>query len=678
MSVTVERDGARSRGRELPRRLSPGELAWVALLPWSLLTAAALLVLGPPLGRALFPPDHTSLWPPTWWNTEGRPEPTEYGRYALAVLAPVALAALIAMGAQRAPALRPRTTRALAAAGQAGAAGLFIVAMLGQRNVIDVGWPQLPIPTDGALQWAVTLTLLPLLVLRHPRIRGFAARLAVETTPRRVLGLVLAVCCMALFLLEGVTTDGLAEDNGQLNWALNDAFAVLNGRTPLVDYHVLYAKLLPYPTALALATFGTTGLVFSLTMVLLSAGALIAVYATFRLVVRSSLLALLLFVPFVAASDFGRTFTRPAMWPMRYGGAYVLAGLLARHVAGRRPRHTWPLFLVGGVVAIDNQDFGIAALGATVAALVCAKPQRSAAAVRRLGLNLLGGVGGAIVVVSALTVVRSGALPNPALVSEWSEIFTRLGWFSLPMPIVGFHLAVYATFAAAVVTAGVRLARQEDDTLLTTLLAWAGTFGLLAGVYYVGRSDDLKLLGMMSAWSFALALLLVATARALTARGWRAPRLAELMVLFGFGLAAWTITRLSLPSAQVTRLTSATPPLTYRASAEQFVSDRTRPHETVAILFPLSFRVAYELRLRNVAPYVMQNAIITRSQLQTLIDTLRQERVRSVFVPEDGEGRVAGEAQTPPEHLSVLAAAGYRIADRESGFVWLKRSGVRG
>jgi hypothetical protein len=677
MSVTVERDGARSRGREL-RRLSPGELAWVALLPWSLLSAAALLVLGPPLGRALFPPDYDSLWPATWWNTQGQPEPTEYGRYALAVLVPVALAALIALGAQRAPALRRRAARALVGAGQVGVAAFVVVAVLGQRNVFDVGRYVIPIPTDEALRWAVVLTVLPLLALRSSSVRAIAARLATETTPRRILGLVLAACCAALFLLEAVTTDGLAEDSGQLNWALNDAFAVLDGRTPLVDYHVLYAKLLPYPTALALKAFGTSGLVFSLTMVLLSGAALLAVYATFRLVVRSSPLALLLFVPFVATSDFGRSFTRPALWPMRYGGAYVLAWLVARHVAGRRPRQPWLLFLVGGFVAIDNQDFGVAALVATVAALACANPPRSAAAVRSLGLHLLGGVGGALLVVCALTLVRTGALPDPALISEWSEIFTRMGWFSQAMPTAGFHLVFYATFAAAVVLAGVRVARQDGDTLLTSLLAWAGTFGLFAGVYFVGRSDDLKMLAMNSAWIFALALLTVVTARSLAARSWRAPRLAEVMVLFGFGLAVWPITRLSPPSEQVTRLTLDTPPLAYRPSAEQFVGDHTRSHETVAILFPESFRVAYELGLRNVAPYVMQNAIITRSQLQTLIDTLHRERVRSVFVPEDGEGRVAGEGQTPPEHISALEAAGYSVADRASGFVWLKRSRASG
>ena len=42
-----------------------------------------------------------------------------------------------------------------------------------------------------------------------------------------------------------------------MTWTLNDAFAVLDGRTPLVDYHLIYAKLLPYPAALVLLAFGT-------------------------------------------------------------------------------------------------------------------------------------------------------------------------------------------------------------------------------------------------------------------------------------------------------------------------------------------------------------------------------------------------------------------------------------
>ena len=315
-------------------------------------------------------------------------------------------------------------------------------------------------------------------------------------------------------------TDQIAGDVGWLNyaWTFNDAVAVLDGRTPLVDYHVIYAKLLPYPTALALGTFGTTILTYTAWMAVLNGLALLAVYAVFRYVTRSSLLALGLFVPFVATSDLGNIdisagvispLTLSAMWPMRYGGVWLMAWLTARHIAGRTPHGAWPLFFAGGLVAVDNLEFGLGAVVATGAALLCARPPRSMAAAVRFAAHVAGGTLGALAAIALFTFARADALPSPALLFEWPRIFTTLGWFSLPLPVRGLHLALYTTFAAAVAVAAVRLSRRDDDVLLTSMLAWSGVFGLLAGGYFVGRPDTLKVEGMLSAWSFALALLTV-------------------------------------------------------------------------------------------------------------------------------------------------------------------------
>lgn len=660
------------------RAVTPAELAWIMLPPCAIATLLAIVVLGPPLGHALFRPPTETLWPPTWWVTQGRPEPVEQGRYVLALLAPVLFAAAVVAGARRPPALSPQLIRLLMLAGQATVPALVVVALLGQHNKILVDRPLLPIPSARALLTAGALVAVALIAMRRRRVAEQVARLAQETTARRVACLAVAIAFAAAVLLEAVTTDGLAEDAGQMNWALNDAFAVLDGRTPLVDYHVLYAKLLPYPTALALATFGTTALVFTLAMAVLSVLTLIAVYAVFRRVVRSSLLALGLFVPFVALGDVGHTMGTPAMWPMRYGGAYLLAWLTVRHLDGSSPRRAWILFLVGGLVTINNQEFGMGAVLATIAALLCARPPRTARDGLRLAGDVAGGTLAAVALVSLFTLVRAGAFPDPGLLTEWPRIFTSLGWFSLPMPTAGLHLVLYTTFAGAVGAAAVRLTRPDDDALLTSMLMWSGVFGLVAGSYYVGRSDELKLLSMLSAWGFALALLTVAAVRGLAARGWRAPTIPQLLVLFGFGFAIWSISRLSQPQDQIARLTADTPTPTYRAGAERFVGERTRPGETVAITLPESFRIAHELRLRNVAPYVLQNAIVTRAQLQTLIDALRHEHVRKVFVPET-KITLAGEGQTAPEQLDALAAAGFPVTATEpAGFVELSADGRSG
>jgi hypothetical protein len=655
------------------RPLTTTEIAWIALLPCAIAAMAAIVVVGPPLGHALFRPGSDRLWPPEWWESQGRAEPVKHGRYLLAVLSPLLLVGVVFAGARRQLVLRPGRTRVLVLTSQACLLAFVLVAVLGQNDVIEAGRKLPPIFGIRALLAAAVVVAAGLIALRSPRSVERIARLVRETPLRRLVGLSIAVAYAATWLVEAVTTDRLVEELGQLDWTLNDAFAILDGRTPLVNYHMIYSKLLPYPAALALRIFGDTELVYSMMMAALSLLALLAVYAIVRRIVGSSLLALALFLPFVATGDIGgwpvsHPMIMPAMWPMRYGGAYLLAWLVARHGDGRRPRRAWIVFFIAGVVAIDDQDFGIAALVATVVALSCLRPLGSLRARVRLSGDVVGGVLASVALVSAFTLLRSGALPRPSLLVEWSRIFVNLGLLSMPMPTVGFHLVIYATFVAAIVVASTRLARVHDRTLLTGMLAWAGTFGLIAGTYYVGRSDDLKLASMLSAWSFALTLLVIASGRALAARGWRRPALPQLLVMFAFGLSICSIGRLAPPQEQIGRLTRAVPAPVYRALAQTFVREYTRPGERVAILLPESFRVAYDLGLRNVAPYGIQNAIVTRSQMRTLVEVVRREGVRDIFLPAPGS-KLVTEGDTAPAQLAQLTAEGYVRRSAALGFI---------
>lgn len=666
------------------RTLTSAEIAWIALAPCALIVVAAIVLLGPPLGHVLFNPGSDALWPRGWWETEGHPEPTKHGRYLLAVLGALLLPAIVLASARHDLRLRPLAIRAILFASYALLLAFVAVALLNQDLRVDPSVPPLPNFSAGTVVIAALLVLGALAALRNSGVADRLAQLARETSTRRWAYLAIAIAFSAIWLLKALKTDRVPGDlqGWNLNWTLNDAFAVLNGRTPLVDYHLIYAKLLPYPAALAMAVFGANTFVYSALMAVLNGLALLAVYAIFRLVTRSSLYAIALFVPFVAMSD-PDTFatpagvisplTLPAMWPMRYGGAFLLAWLTARYVAGRAPRRAWVLFFTGGLVLINSLEFGIGAVLATAVVLVCAHPPRSANAALRLAAHAAGGTLAAIAVVALATLSRAGAFPDPALFFEWPRIFTNLGWFSLPMPTLGLHLAIYATFAASIAAAAVRLSRAAEDILLTSMLAWSGVFGLLAGSYFMGRPDAYKLDGMFSAWAFTLALLTVVALRSLSARRWRNPALPELLVLFGFGLAICSISQIALPQERITRLADARQDAPYLPTAERFVREHTRTGETVAILLPMSFRIAHDLGLRNVAPYGFMNAIVTRPQLQTLIDVLREEHVDAVFLPVPGQDLV-GEGDAAPQHVRRLVAEGYRKRSAGVGILELRRA----
>jgi hypothetical protein len=684
MSATadhVEQPLSAARADE-PRALTPGELAWVALIPCALATLVVLLVLGPPLGHALFKPGSDALWPPSWWEARGRPEPVKHTRYLIAAAGPALLAAVVLIGARRDLRLRPRTIRAATVASYAVIAAVFVLSVLGQDEVLIVGRQQLPKqPIFTVLTYAVAALLVgaALLALRRTGLARRVVRLARETPALRVACLAIALVFAGLWLLETVTTDRLVEDHGQMNWTLNDAFAVLNGRTPLVDYHLIYGKLAPYPAALVLSVFGKTALVYTLLLAICNLATLLAVYALLRRVSRSSLYALALFVPFVALGDIRHTMINAGMWPMRYGTAYVVAWLTARHIDGARggrDSHPWPIFLVGGLGAINSMEFGAGAIIASVLALLCARPPRAWRDAWPLARECATGVLGAVALVAGYTLARSGELPSVSLLMEWPRIFTNLGWFSLPIPGLALHLPVYATFVAAIGVAAVRLARGDDDRLLTSMLMWSGAFALIAGSYYVGRAEDFKLIAMFSAWGLTLALLAIVCVRALAARGWRSPSFGELLVLFGLALGVCAISQMPPTRAEVRRLTQDLPPPTYRAAAEAFVKAHTQPGEKVVILMPEGHRIADSLGLDNVSPFGIVNAIVSESQMRALIDTIRREGVTEIFMP-SATTNLAGEGNSSPEQLQLLESLGYPVREEEPpGFVELRGSGA--
>jgi hypothetical protein len=666
-----------------PRLLTTMEIAWIAVLPWAVVTVAAIALLGPPLGHLLFARGHDRLWPVDWWETTGHPEPVKHGRVLLATLSPLLLAAAIVAGSRARLSLRPPLVRAIVAMAVAATVALAAVSLYEQHPLLLPTRPAPPIFGLGSALAAAAMAAACWLVVRSPSAVARIMQVARETSPQRVVCLVVAVGFAAAWLLRAVVTDGdVSEGSLNLPWTFDDAIAVLDGRTPLVDYHLIYSKLLPYLTAAVLAVFGTSLVVYTAFMAVLNGLVLTAVYTIFRRVTRSSLLALGLFLPFVAASDVDPNrdptglqspLTLSAMWPMRYGGAYVMAWLTVRSIDRRRPRRMWAIFLVGGLAVINNVEFGTAAVLASFAAFLCARPPQSARRVLTLMASAAGGMLAAAAVVAVLTGVRTGELADPGLLLEWPRIFTNLGWFSMPLPTWDLHVAIYATFVAAFALAVVRaIAPPADDALLTGMLAWSGVFGLMASSYYVGRPDMFKLTGVLSAWSFALAMLTIASVRAL-ARGRGRPLTAHLLVLFGFALTVVLLARMPQPLDQVRRLATPPPDPTYLPSVERFVRAHTRPGDKVAILVPMGHRVAHDLKLENVSPYSFMNAIVTRSQFETLLDVLEHEDVRTVFTAVPGSVLLR-EGDTAPQQLERLIQFGFRLTDEAPGLLELRRA----
>jgi hypothetical protein len=641
---------------ERVRALRPDETAWIAALPCAVAVAIALVWLGPVLGHGILHADGETLWPRGVVYVFGQPEPVKHAQYLIALLGPVLLVGAILLGSARRLQLRPASIRVLVLASQAALVALLAAAVLGQHKLLlPSRYALWEVFSWRKLAFAALLVLLFLVLVRRPAVARAIARASRDTRALRVACVVAAGALAAVWLLAGVDTERSAGEGGGLYWTQDDPYAVLDGRTPLVDFHPLYGQLLPYASAAVLRAFGDSSLVFTLLMAGLSVVALLLVYATLRRVVRSSALALALYLPLLAAGfllvggfpNGGRVspVRLAAMWPMRYGGAYLLLWLTARHLDRAAPRRAWVLAFIAGVVSIDNLQFGASAFAASIVALLCFRPRWSWRALARLAAELGAGLLAAALVVALATLARAGELPSVHILLEFPRIFGTTGYTAVPMPPLGIHLALYATFVVAIATAAARWVSRREDPLLTSMLAWSGVFGLLAGAYFLGRSDELKLVSLFSA-----AFLPVVVLRGLAARGWRRPGIPEVAVLFALVLALCSWNELPRPWSQVARLQDTQLPLVYQEEADRFVAAHTRPGDKVAILIQNGHRTAYDLDLDNVAPYAFIEAMVVKSQMTTLLDAVRRERAHLIFIPVD----LMVHAQ-----LAELAAAGF-------------------
>ena len=641
--------GERLRPAWSTHALSAGESAWLAALPCALLLVAAIRLLGPPLGRALFEPPGVYTF---WYHTAigSLPEPTEHAQFLLALLGPLLVSgSVLALAGRRAS---DAVVRVVSPVCQVGIVAFTVFCVVYQARHVYVS-PQFGEPTVvryftiPTLAAACLLTLLTALALHHRPTLARIAAATRETTAKRVTALTVAGLATLAWLLCAFNTEGSFDASHQASrdhmpfWS-DESFAILNGHQPLVDFHAQYGQLLAYVGAGTMRVFGGSIGVYSATMLAGTAAAMGAVYAALRRVVGRSLLALALFLPFLATSFFlklGPLDNRYSpvnlfsLFPMRYLGAYLLLWLVVRRLAVGTTALPFALFTAGGLVAINNPEFGVPALGATLAALLWTT-RPSSRTLARLLVGVLLGLAAAVALVAALTLVVAGSLPHFGLLTVFPRIYGLEGFGQQPMPAYGLHLVVYLTFAAAIVVATVRAASGAADRALTGALVWSGVFGLGVGGYFAGRSHPQVLTDLFSSWSLALVLLTVVAIRAIAQRPSRRPTLVELLVIAGFGVMACSIVQVPTPWSQIARLREPAPAETDAAKIAGGLRQMA-PNEPLLLLTPLAERYAHELGLDDVMPYANIESMVTVNQWREAVEALDRAHGRTIIVPND-------------------------------------------
>jgi hypothetical protein len=678
MSTSTSSRGAVARGNlATPSRathaLTPGESAWLAALPCALLLLAIVVLLGPPLGRALFEPTGAEhIWPRLRSLRGVWPEPTEHARYVLALLAP-----LLVVGA--AWLLRGRRVRSAVSAIATPLAQVGLVAFVVGCIVVQHAYLYEEAFTSGrgpratiyftlaTLAVAAMIALVLAVAASRPRVTTWFVRATGETALRRVVAVAAAALVTLAYLLSAYNTDGTINIAHEALWDhtafyLDEAASILNGQAPLVDYHAQYGHLWSYVAAGVMALFGTVALgAFVAIMLAGTAATMAAVFATLRRIVgRSSLQALALFLPFVATSFFlkiGPPDNRysPAglfsLFPIRYAGPYVLLWLLVRRLDKGSARSPLPLLALAGIIAINNPEFGMSAVGATLVVLAWSLPDRSLRGLARQALQALGGGAIAVVLVAILTLTVGGGLPRFGMLLDYPRIFGTEGFGLLPMPAVGFHLVVYVTFVGAIVIAAVR-GRAGADRVLNVALLWIGIFGLGVGAYFTGRSHPHVLIDIFTVWAYALALLAIVAVRAIARRPSRRPQAAELLVLAGLGVMVCSLAQIPAPWTQIERIRRTQPhDVRVVTALGAAIEEQTRPGEAVAVLVRPGHQISEQIGIDDVTPYANIDSMMTTQQWAEMDRALERAGGNKLFVQEE---------TLFEERVEWLIAHGYR------------------
>ena len=315
-------------------------------------------------------------------------------------------------------------------------------------------------------------------------------------------------------------------------------------------------------------------------------------------------------------------------------------------------RRDWLLFTLAGLAVLNNGDFGFAAFGAALAAILWSERPDRRGVLRVVGLALAGAAT-AYALVAIVTLARAGELPQLARLVSYARVYVLGGFAQMPIPgVLGVHLLIFLTYVAALVVATLRAARRAQNRVLTGMLAWAAVFGLGAGTYWMGRSHPVALVYEFSAWALALALLMPAAIGALRPHRPYRTAVGAFVVLFGFGVMACSLAQTPLPWQQVARLNAAFVPTeaepdpnplaaSPRPSVRRFVSSLAdgpsrfvmRRGAPVAILLTNGHRVADEYGLDDVSPYTGTDSIKTSERWDEVVAALRRAGGNTIILP---------------------------------------------
>ena len=271
----------------------------------------------------------------------------------------------------------------------------------------------------------------------------------------------------------------------------------------------------------------------------------------------------------------------------------VLAWLVAGHLRRARPAGA-VLFAVAGLAALNNPEFGSAALLALAAALASPGPGHRCRALSALVPRAALGLAAALLFVVAIALIRAGSLPDLGLLTHFSRLFGSQSFGLIAMPkrsvCTSRSISPSSPRPCSRPCAASRAARPRPDRgahLRRPLRPGRGR--LLRRPFDCPAADprvpDLGLrpraAGLGRGGRPA-----VADRRPQPRRAVPPALPAALATILAFGVMVAAITTAPPPWQQLERLTEDERPVTFVPAIEAFVADQRRHDEPILFIGP--------------------------------------------------------------------------------------------
>ncbi len=448
-------------------------------------------------------------------------------------------------------------------------------------------------------------------------------------------------------------------------YTMADHLAVLNGRTPWVDYFSQYTQLLSYLGTLLFKMTGPSIGAYTSMMAALSLLEVMLVFWIFSKTTRRASHAGVLFVLWLGISffpfadwqqpSFYSPFTYFAGHPTRIlGPIMILAAMFSREL---RPTSMKAIGLgvLSGLVMINNVDFGLPAVGAMFVALLVTRGLR--VPLRELGLITLG-IGLSVASFLTLCWMRGGSLPNVVGAFDIILAFGRYGFGALPLPREGLQWIIYLTSMMSCALAVLHLPESRPRLRNRAMASvFIGVWVLGTAPYYLNRSHSDVLQFFFSIWALQVVFLALPLLEGPTRR--KLEFLPRAWIFIAFVFFTFAAFKLPYPWQQIARLSIPDEkPLAFEAWSSE-VRALTQPGDPVALIHPWGFRIAEMSQTVNLFPFPQLGSIMIKAQLEVLEGVLRNRDIKLVW------------GETPDFIIEVLERQGF---SRQGPQAWRRDS----